>query len=48
MKKRILIPKDNTYNQGIGLLEVLWKVVDAIIDKHINKAVTFHDVLHGF
>ena len=44
----ILIPKVNSYNQGIGILEVLWKVVEAIIDKCIKNVVTFHDVLHGF
>ena len=44
----LLIPKGNTYTCGIGLLEFLWKVVEAIIDTWIKTAVTFHDVLHGF
>ena len=30
--------------QGIGLVEVLWKVVAVIL----NRRLTFHDVLHGF
>ena len=30
------------------LLEVLWKVTEAIIDTRIKKAVTLHDVLYGF
>ena len=44
----ILITKDNTYTQGIGILEVLWKVIEAIFDTRINKAVTFHNILHRF
>ena len=44
----ILTPKDNTGTQGIGLLEVLWKVREAVIDTCIKKAVKFHDALHEF
>ena len=44
----ILIHKGNVDNQGIGILEVLWKVMEAIIDALIKKAVASHDVLHGF
>ena len=44
----ILIPKVNTDNLWIGLLGVIWKLMEAIIDTHINNSVTFHDVLHGF
>ena len=44
----ILIPNVNKNNQGIGLLEFLYKVMGAIIDKMINNAVIFHDALHGF
>ena len=29
-------------------MEVFWKVMEAIIDTRIKKAVTFHDILHGF
>ena len=29
-------------------MEVLWKVMEGIIDARIKKAVTFHDVLHKF
>ena len=34
--------------RGISLLEVLWKVVEAIINSRVNTAVQFHDILHGF
>ena len=43
-----LIPKGNLDNQGIGLPEVLWKVMGVIIDTHIKKSMAFHDALHGF
>ena len=44
----ILVPKGNVYNQGIGLMEVLWNLMEAIIDSHIKKSVTFHYFLHRF
>ena len=44
----VLLPKVNTYTCGIGLLLVLWKAVEDIIYTHINMAVMFNDVLHGF
>ena len=47
-KRFILIPKDTKDTQVIGILEFLWKVMEAIIDTCINKAVTFHDVFHVF
>ena len=44
----ILTPKVNADTQGIGLWKVLWNLMKAIIDTHIKKAVTFHNVLFGF
>ena len=44
----VILPKGNTYTWGIGLLEVLCKLVEAIIDTRINMGVTFHDALNGF
>ena len=44
----ILTPKGNTDIQVIGILEVFWKVMEAIIDTLMKKDVTFHDNLHGF
>ena len=32
----------------VGLLEVIWKVVEAVIDTWIKTVVQFHDVLHRF
>ena len=33
---------------GIGLVEVLWKVIDIIIDWYLVDSIKFHDVLHRF
>ena len=43
-----LIPKCTKYNRGIGLLEILWKVVVALIDTRICVSLQFHEVLYGF
>ena len=44
----VLIPKVNTDTKGIGMLEVVWKVVEAVINTRIKLVFQFHDVLHGF
>ncbi len=45
----VLIPKsDVTQFRGIGLLEVLWKLISTIIHKRIVGNVIFHDGIHGF
>ena len=43
----VLVPKLNTDTQGIVLLDILWRVVEVIIDTHLNACITFHEVLHG-
>ena len=37
----VLIPKNNPDTWGIGLLEVVWKVVEAVIDTRIKKWYNF-------
>ena len=44
----VLIHKGNTDTQGVGLLETLLKVVEAIINIHLQDSIHFHDALHGF
>ena len=44
----VLIPKGITNTRGIGLLETLWKVVEALIDTRLRVSLQFHYVLHGF
>ena len=34
--------------RGISLIEVMWKVVAAILNHHFTASITYHDVLHGF
>ena len=44
----VLIPKGNSGDfRGIGLLEVMWKVMERIEDARL-KCVLLHDALHGF
>ena len=44
----ILIPEGNLDTRGIGILEVLWKLMEAVIDTRINRILFFHYVHHGF
>ena len=42
-----MITKGNTDTQGIGLLEMIWKVVEAIINTRLQTSIQFHNILHG-
>ena len=44
----VLLPKGNSDNQGIFLLEVLWKVIATTIDTRVKTVVKFHYFLHVF
>ena len=44
----VLIPKGKKDYQGIGLVEVMWKVVAAILNHRFTASITYHDALHGF
>ena len=44
----VIIPKYNADIRYIGLLEIVWKLAEAVIDTRIKTAVKFHNVLHGF
>ena len=44
----VLIPKGGGGFRGIGLLELLWKVIESIMNRRIMASVSFHDCLHGF
>ena len=41
----VMIPKGNTDTRGIGLLGVVWKVVEAVIDTRIKTGVQFEPPL---
>ena len=47
-KKVVLIPKGGIEYYEIGLAEVVWKVVNVILNNHIATSNDFHDVLHNF
>ena len=44
----VLIPKVKWEYCGIGLVEVMWKVVAEILNRRLTSSITFHDFLHGF
>ena len=44
----VLIPKEKQEYRGIGLVEVMWKVVAAILNHWITASITYHDFLNGF
>ena len=43
-----LITKGTTDTWGIGLMETLCKVVEALIDTRLHASLQLHDVLHRF
>ena len=44
----VLIPKGTTDTRGIGLLDNLWKVVEALIDTCSRDSLKFRDIIHWF
>ena len=44
----VLIPKGGGDYRGIGLVEVLWKVVVVILNSRFITSIAFHNVLHHF
>ena len=44
----MLIPKGRQEYRGSELLEVMWKVVAAILNCWLTASITYHDFLHGF
>ena len=44
----VLIPKGKKDYRGIGLVEVMWKLVAAILNLRLTASITYHDFLHGF
>ena len=44
----VLITKGKKDYRGIVIVEVMWKVVAAILNLRLTVCITFHDFLHGF
>ena len=46
--KMVLILKGKGEYMGIGLVEVLCKVFDLVVNFRLKRSVVLHDALHGF
>ena len=44
----VFITKGTIDTRGIGLLETLWKVAEALIDTRLCASHQLHEVLHRF
>ena len=44
----VLIPKGRGEYRGISLVEVMWKLVEAVLNFRITASISYHDFLHGF
>ena len=44
----VLTPKGKKDYRGISLVEVMWKVVVAILNRELTASITYHDALHSF
>ena len=44
----VLIPKGKKDYRGIDLVEAMWRVVAAILNRRLTASITYHDFLHGF
>ena len=44
----VLIPKVKKDYRLIGLVEVMWKVVAAILNRQLTASITYHNFLQGF
>ena len=44
----VLLPKGEKDYCGIGLVEVMWKVVAEILNLRLTASITFHNFMHGF
>ena len=48
MADRGVNPEREKEYRGIGLVDVMWKVVVAILQCWLTTSITYHDALHGF
>jgi hypothetical protein len=44
----VLLPKADGGVRGLGLLEVVWKVIASILAERMNSTIKWHDRIHGF
>ena len=43
-----LVLKGGGEYHGIGLVDVVWKLVAAIFNRRLTASITYHKFLHGF
>ena len=44
----VMILKERKEYRGIGLVEVMWNTVAAILHRRLKTSITYHDFLHVF
>ena len=44
----VLTPKGKRDYRDIGLMEVMCKVVEVILNRRFTDSITYHNLLHGF
>ena len=43
----VLVPKGGGELCGIGLVEVVWKVAEMILNSQLTASITLYNILHG-
>ena len=44
----ILLLKGRGGYRGVGLVEVIWKMITTIINTRLGVAISLHDAMYGF
>ena len=44
----VLIPKGVRHSGRIGLVDVLWNMIEKIMNRRLGLAIILHDALHKF
>ena len=44
----LILKGDIRYFRGIGLVDILWKTVPLLLNRHFTSEIHFHGILHGF
>ena len=44
----VFLPKGRGEYRGIGIVEVVWKVCETVVNFRLKRSVVLHNALHGF
>ena len=47
-KAVVMLPKGGNDYCGVGLMELMWKLVAAILNRRLTASIAFHNFLHRF